>query len=340
MPLLAEIDLQVISSWRRKLLKKDIGRGPRIAVVGNCQSFGIAYGMKLLNPDSTVHRFTIVRPGWVNMDVLQRTLREYDYVFSLEFQHGFVKGGDWLALRDRMPGIIPFPSVVFSGFHPDTIYIFDGTQGGRPLESATGPYHSAIALYGYLAGMTPERTTALFNPAVFRMLGYFDIWQPAADEFLNASRATGIDLSTEFLRWSRRGCFMYSMNHPKAFVLNDVAEALLRREKLPVQDIDFDDFSVDDIVRGSVFPVYPPIAEYYGHKGSYTFKLANYRLSRSVGDFMTLPMFVESSFRIYSKYTRGQLQHHRTEAWLEDAALGRALSVMGAEHLAQMARAA
>lgn len=338
MPLLAEIDLQVIGSWRRKLLKKDLGRGPRIAVVGNCQSFGIAYGMKLLNPESIVHRFTIVRPGWTNMDMLERTLREYDYVFSLEFQQGFVKGGDWLALRDRMPSIIPFPSVVFSGFHPDTIYIF--TPGGPPLESATGPYHSALALYGYLAGLTPERTTALFNPAVFRMLGYFDIWQPAADEFLNVSRATGIDLSTEFLRWSRRGCFMYSMNHPKAFVLADVAQALLKREKLPTQDIDFDDFAVDDIVRGSVFPVYPPIAEYYGHKGSYTFKLANYRLSRSVGDFMTLPMFVESSFKVYSKYTRSQLQHHRTEAWLDNAELGRALNVMGAEHLAKVARAA
>ena len=63
-----------MQSWRRRLLKKDSG-GPRIAVVGNCQSFGIAYGMKVLNPESTVHRFTIVRPGWTNLDMLERTLR-------------------------------------------------------------------------------------------------------------------------------------------------------------------------------------------------------------------------------------------------------------------------
>lgn len=339
MPLLAEIDLQLLQSWRRRLLKKDLG-GPRIAVVGNCQSFGIAYGMKLLNPESTVHRFTIVRPGWSNLDMLGRTLREYDHVFSLEFQGGFVKGGDWLALRDRMPSIIPMPSVVFSGFHPDTIYILDPTRNGRPLESATGPYHSALALYGYLAGLTAERTIALFNTNVFRALGYFDIWQPAAEEFLASTRASGLDMSTEFLRWSRRGCFMYSMNHPKAFVLADVARALLVREKLPVHDVDFDDFAVDDIVRGSVFPVYPQIAEHYGHLGSYTFKLANYRLSRTVGDFMTLRAFVESSFAIYAKHARPQLQHHRTEAWLADKDLGRMLALMSAENLVARARAA
>ena len=190
MPLVSEIDLQVFHAWRRRVLKKDSG-SPRIAVVGNCQSFGIAYGMKLLNPDSTVHRFTIACRAWTNLDMLERTLRDYDHVFSLEFQKSFIKGGDWLALRDRMPSVIPIPSIVFSGFHPDTIYILDPTRDGLPLDGATGPYHSALALYGYLAGLTPERTIGLFNANVYRMLGYFDIWQPAADEFLAASRATG-----------------------------------------------------------------------------------------------------------------------------------------------------
>lgn len=339
MPLVSEIDLQVFHAWRRRLLKKD-GGSPRIAVVGNCQSFGVAYGMKLLNPDSTVHRFTIARRAWTNLDILQRTLREYDHVFSLEFQKSFVKGGDWLALRDRMPSIVPIPSVVFSGFHPDTIYILDPTRHGLPLDGATGPYHSAIVLYGYLAGLTPERTVALFNANVFRALGYFDIWQPAADEFLSAARLAGLDLQTDFLRWTRRGCFMYSMNHPKAFVLADVARALLVREKLPVQEVDFDDFAVDDVVRGSVFPVYPEIAEQYGHKGSYIFKLPNYALTRSVGEFLTLRSFVETSFRIYPRYSRAQLVHHRTDAWLADPDLGRTLSVLSAEHLADRARAA
>ena len=134
---------------------------------------------------------------------------------------------------------------------------------------------------------------------------------------------------------------MYSMNHPKAFVLADVARALLQREKLPIQDVDFDDFNVDDIVRGSVFPVYPEIAEHYGHRGSYTFKLANYRLSRSVGEFMTLRQFVESSFHVYAKHERAAARPPpRRGSWLADADLGRDLSVLSAENLARSARAA
>lgn len=119
-----------------------------------------------------------------------------------------------------------------------------------------------------------------------------------------------------------------------------MSRALLQREKLPVQDVDFDDFNVDDIVRGSVYPVYPQIAEHYGHRGSYTFKLANYRLSRSVGDFMTLRQFVESSFRVYAKHAKAQLVHHRVQDWLGNADLGRDLSVLSAENLARIARAA
>ena len=261
-------------------------------------------------------------------------------MFSLEFQGGFVRGGDWLALRERMPSIIPFPSVVFSGFHPDTIYMLDATRNHRPIDSAMGPYHSALIVYGYLAGLSPERTEALFNPDVFRMLGYFDIWQASADEFLANAKATDLDLSTEFLRWARHGNFMYSMNHPKAFVLADVARALLIRAKLPYRDLDFDDFAVDDIVRGSVYPVYPEIAEHYGHRGSYVFKAANYRLSRSVGEFMTLPMFIERCYTMYARYDRQQMSHHRVEGWLADAEVCKRLSLLSAERIAARARAA
>ena len=40
--------------------------GPRIAVVGNCQSFGVAYAMKLLDPTATVHHFSVVAKARAN----------------------------------------------------------------------------------------------------------------------------------------------------------------------------------------------------------------------------------------------------------------------------------
>ena len=121
--MLSEIDHQLLHVWGRRLLKRENG-SPRIAVVGNCQSFGIAYGMKLLAPHAHVDRFTIVRQGITTLDMLAKTLSSYDHVFSLEFQPGFVRGGGWEELKVRLPNVAPIPSIVFSGFHPDTIAIW------------------------------------------------------------------------------------------------------------------------------------------------------------------------------------------------------------------------
>ena len=348
--MLTEIDRQIVNSWRHRLRAKGAAassrgpciaqsRGPRIAVVGNCQSFGIAYGMKVLNPASVVERFTIVRPGWANLDILARTLRNFDHVFSLDFEEGFVRGGGSARLREMLPNIVPFPTVVFSGFHPDTIYLLDPTRGGMPIECPTGPYHSALIVYGFLRGMSVEQTMALFSEQTFKMLGYLNVWDDSATQFLSSAKASGLDLDNDFLRWSRRGCFMYSHNHPKAHVLFDIGRALLDKAGLPAGQLDFDDFAVDDIVRGAVFPLYPEIAAHLGLRGSYLFKQGNYRLSRTVGEFLDLKMFTEASFAIYAQHKREALHHPRLEGWLNDPETVRALDWLSADGLARKSRA-
>ncbi len=332
--MLSDIDRQLLHVWRRRFLKKDKG-APRIAVVGNCQSFGVAYGMKLLIPAAQVDRFTIVRQGVADLKFLARTLSNYDHVFSLEFQRGFLRGGGWDELRAIMPSVAPIPSVVFAGFHPDTIYILDPTRGGRPIDGPTGPYHSAIALFAFLRGMSVEQAEALFCADLFGALGYFDVWDDSAREFLDLAAASNLDLSAELVRWSRAGAFMYSMNHPKAFVLFDVARALLKRAGLPAAQVEFSDFAVDDIVRGAVYPVYPELAERYGHRGAYLFKRANYELSRSVGEFLGLRAYIEACFAVYAKCGRAQLLTSRIENWLADPEVVRLFDYHAADGLAR-----
>ena len=333
--MLSEIDRQLLHVWRRRLLKKDKG-APRIAVVGNCQSFGIAYGMKLLNPSAHVDRFTIVRKGVADLKLLARTLATYDHVFSLEFQQGFLRGGGWEELRELMPKVAPIPSIVFAGFHPDTVYALDPTQGRRPIEGPTGPYHSAIALFAFLRGMSVEQTEGLFQSDLYEALGYFDVWEDSAKEFLGLAAATKLDLSADLVRWSRGGTFMYSMNHPKAHVLFDVARALLKRAGLPhTANVAFDDFAVDDIVRGAVYPVYPEIAERYGHRGNYLFKRANYAISRNVGDFLGLRAYIEASFSRYAKLQREQLIADRIQNWLDTPEVVRLFDYHSADGLAR-----
>ena len=222
--MLSEIDRQLAHVWRRRLLKKDKG-APRIAVVGNCQSFGIAYGMKLLLPAAQVDRFTIVRKGVADLKFLAKTLSAYDHVFSLEFQPGFLRGGGWQEFIALMPSVAPIPSVVFSGFHPDTVYILDPARGGRPIEGPTGPYHSAIALFAYLRGKSVEETEALFTADLFEALGYCDAWEESTRQFLDLAAAAKLDLAPELVRWTRQGRLMYSMNRPTACVGSSAATA-------------------------------------------------------------------------------------------------------------------
>src|SRR3954452_14901331 len=87
---LTSLDRRGIGSLRSRALRQPCA-GPRIAVVANCQSFGIAYAMKLLNLDATVHRFPVVFKSWFGVKTLAWTLTLYDYV--LPFGPGYVRGG-------------------------------------------------------------------------------------------------------------------------------------------------------------------------------------------------------------------------------------------------------
>lgn len=192
-------------------------------------------------------------------------------------------------LQNELGDAVWFPSLAFSAYHPDLILISDPTRGNQLVNCATGSYHSALALFAYRAGWPAEAALRLYRREVFAALGYFQVWRGAAEALLDQGRQFGLDLSADFLRWANRGCFMYSINHPKPHVLYDIARKLLRGVGLTSEPIDFDTYAVDDIVRGYVFPVYPEIAEFYGVSGSYIFKPSQYKLSKSLGNSTTCP---------------------------------------------------
>jgi hypothetical protein len=308
-------------------------RSPRIAVVGNCQNFGIAYGMQLLMPQAHVDRFTIVRKGLASLQQLANVLKTYDYVFSLDFPDGYLRGGAWTHLLDLVPGATAIPSIVFSGFHPDAIYVADPANG-RTLEAAAGPYHSAIAAFAFLRGFSLEQTQSLFADNFFEALGYYDLWEPAQAEFFRLTRQRDLDLSNEFARWCRGAPFMYSINHPKPFVLFDLARVLLRKKGLKVSDAPFEHFTVDDVSQGVIYPIYPEIAERYGWQGAYLFKQANYNLKFSVGEFYDLPTFLKKSFAAYQRFGAARLGAPRLDEWRNDPEVGRLFDYFAAENLA------
>src|SRR5947209_1148836 len=160
--LVSSLDRQVIASWRKRALKRRPS-GPRIAVVGACQSFGVAYAMKLLDLEAEIDRFSVISKSWTDIKTLARTLETYDHVFCQDFAPGYVRGGASDALRDELRKGVWFPSLIFTAYHPDIILIFDESKGNTLVNCPTGPYHSALVFFAYRAGLPVEAAMRLFH---------------------------------------------------------------------------------------------------------------------------------------------------------------------------------
>lgn len=342
----SQIDRQIIRSWIEYAVEPRIAKvtgrvirttGPRIAVIGNCQAFGLAYAMKVMDPSAAVHHFSAIGRSKASMEMLARTLDTYDYVFAHDFLEGHLRGGgDSEALRKLLPKKVTLtPAVTFAAFHPDLVFIEDKSQ---PLHGfifgPLGPYHSAVSLFAYRAGLSVEEAQAMFNENVLRTVGYLDIWNAAAKEFLSISRTRyDLDLSAELMSWSRRGVFMYSNVHPKSYVLFDIAKRVWQKAGLTVPAADLSYYEIHDLARAEIFPVYPPIARVFGAQGGYLFKLQNHHLANTVGDFLTLPQYLAASYKTFEKIGPAQLSNPRVEGWLADEETKRLLISYARENL-------
>jgi len=91
--MISQIDKQIIRTWSAALTGRRNANGPRVAVIGNCQSYGVAYAMKLLDPTARVDHYSAVAKSQANIGLLARTLATYDYVFSQDFPANIVRGG-------------------------------------------------------------------------------------------------------------------------------------------------------------------------------------------------------------------------------------------------------
>ncbi|ARN82630.1 WcbI family polysaccharide biosynthesis putative acetyltransferase [Methylocystis bryophila] len=338
--MLSQIDKQILRAHLLPKINKVLGRAPlpgaRLAVVGNCQSYGIAYAMKVLAPSAEVDHYSAIGKTIANIDLLGKTLQGYDRVFMQNFPAGIVKGGDYEHLLARLTKVTRMPSMVFAAFQPDLVYLLDATRGDKPLNGPLRAYHSALATFAFRVGLSVREANALFNDNVFATVGYYDIWNASAREFVEENKSYfGFDFSSDLMNWSRRGIFMYSIVHPKPFVLATVARRLLEATQIPIENENFDDYAIDDLARSEIFPVYPEIAARLGVRGGYLFKRGNFHISHGVGEFMTLPQFLAASYAVYKRARPEQIAHQRIDAWLSDQALTGRLVELAKENLAK-----
>ena len=306
------------TAWRNKPREAPSRDGPSIAVLGNCQARGVAQAMRLLAPKCPVRYLPMgtLKRDHGHIDGLLRVLHAHDHVFSQVFPAGLVPGGDVATLQAGEPRLKLFPSIVFSAFHPDMVYAGQASDLAalKLAPSPMGQYHSAIALLAHRLGLDAGRTAGLFREAVFARLGYLDHWDPAVRELVAAAAATGFGLEREVARWARRGAFMHVMNHPKAFVVGDIARRLLAESGFSPEPVEIEDYLGDELAQDVVWPIYPAIAEHFGLTGSYLFKVK----PRGEGfpRLYDLPGFVAASFSLYDATPAADRACPRVESWL------------------------
>jgi len=288
-------------------------------VLGNCQAEGIGRALSLILPEArvTVLPLATLRREQGSLATLKRSLAPFDHVFSQFFPEGFLEGGNVHALAEGDARLRLFPTILFPAFHPDMVHVGDigALSAARLVHSPMGPYHSAIALCAYREGRTVEETLGLFRDEVFARLGYYDAWNDASAYLLGSARDIGFPLEAELARWSRRGCFMHVLNHPRLFVLGDLAQRLARETGLSPVEVAVEDYLVDGLAADAVWPLYPEIARRYGLVGGTRFKPKERNGAVALLD---LPAFVAGSFETYARLPASSLSCSRVAAWRDD----------------------
>ncbi len=194
----------------------------QIGVLYNCQHRGITAALRALLPSAEIIDIglALVPPTPEARRDTAAILNACDHVITCEVAS--VNGP--LAtpnLRRTARRLHAMPAITFKAFHPDSVTVTQ--DDGAALVGSCQGTHSRIALIGFLAGMDPAETAALYNRLVFQRLGYLDAFPTQCTLLLEYFDHFGIDGAPLLQRWLATGCFMHSGSHPKIFTLLDLA---------------------------------------------------------------------------------------------------------------------
>lgn len=276
-----------------------------VSVIGNCQIRAMSDFLAAMLPQVKI------RPGFsrdiVNGDLSLSDLADSDVLIvqsAMRKQVSKVLGEKGISKE-----IIYIPTIYFSGFHPDFIYIKGATAN---VVGPLGTPNSAIALAAWKSGLSAQDTVNLFNDDTYAKLGYHDFFRRAEQDLLAECTGMGLDIGPEYERWKRSGPFVHVPNHPKSNVLAGICRTVLK--KIGCQPaVEFPELLFPDVLASSViWPIYPELVRTVGGVGSYVFKPANG--IRDFGDpvkLLDLREFIEGSFEAFGQHEMDALSSVR-----------------------------
>jgi len=253
-------------------------------VISNCQAQPIKHALSLLCHGVRFDSFGVHLLPLINRDKLieqfiQKVERQYDVVISVALGDAFGPlSVNQIKQTFASRNVILVPNFFFSGLHPDLTYLGDM---GQRVVGPLSEYHSKLVLLGYVSGLSPEDTEALFNEEVYSRLGFFREYEKSLGESYRRDEQLSVTFSQEMEGLLKRELCFLSVNHPTSFLLSEFCSKLAR--ELEARGIgEFANWPggsatlVNYLAKNVIFPVYPEIVRYHnlGFSGSYLFKPA------------------------------------------------------------------
>lgn len=265
----------------------------KIFVLFNCQNRMLIQALQRLLPESEVTGMS------THLFSLRQERGEIDGKVETDAFVTLAKGPELLShhpcsvfLPDVAPTVVN--PIIFHGFHPDAMPVRKDRNGTALLAGL----HSKIVHRGYEHGLSEAEIAADFNEATYRELGYFEMFHAEQKRFLEGFAAQGLDMTPAYVDWMRSSIFMRTTNHPKPYVVFDLAVALCKREGWA-----FDasrarywrPMAEDFLLNDTNWPVYPELAEELGFEGSLFFRISGQP------DVLTLNEFIQHELNLFSK---------------------------------------
>ncbi|MEN5144742.1 WcbI family polysaccharide biosynthesis putative acetyltransferase [Brevundimonas diminuta] len=308
------IDALQISRYRRFLTShiKAVHHVQNIVVTSNCQTAGVALSLKAMLPDASINIALLAAPGGNGFEELQQAVGGADvWVTSA--------GNNVISAIETQAQLIRIPQVEFEAFHPDIVYV-NNSEGRHLTGVCRSDYHSYIALWSFQNRLSVDRCELMFNEKTFQRIGYLDRWEASVSKLRKRFEPIDVGFDDFFRHLVHAGPFMHTINHPTGLAMVQLSRLVARKlggdESLISAPLERT--LQDTLATGSVWPVYPAIAQRFGIDGSYTWKIGPDTF------FPTLRSYLEESYRVYEASNAYEWRCPR----LDDADLNAAMREM------------
>ena len=272
-----------------------------VFILANCQSVGLAHAVKLLVPGASAAagRVHLIKPA--NRAAVLDKLAHADLILMQDLRNFDELNTDHV--KSLFPGkTISVPNIYYRDFHPDACYI--GPSGAR-VASPIGDYHSAVVLDSFLRGKTEAECAARFTREEFERLGLLPEVVNSLAVLEQRDQMLDVPVAPIIRRYQdMKTVFMYTINHPRAVLMKDVAEAALRLAGIQVQDYD-PALAYDNLMFGPLLAVHP----FLSHSLGFNVNFPRWKMAGADGQFhfLGLQEFIAASYKIYHAADRDTL---------------------------------